>query len=180
MTDPVAAPAIPAAATPPPSPRRRRGLWVALILSLGVNLFLVGWVASAWVYGPLHGPGARTAAGVGAPFQHRAALRTLGGENRQTVQRIWRESALEFRARVDALRQAHAGMRTAFASDQADAKAMGDAVANLKERANGMFDHVNATLLKIAAALPPEARKSYFNAGFTRPRERDRGRDPDR
>jgi hypothetical protein len=52
-------------------------------------------------------------------------------------------------------------------------------VAALKDRANGMFDHVNATLLKIGAALPPDARKAYFNAGFARGRDRDR-RSPDR
>ena len=173
MTEPAASPVMPTAAPPP---KRRRGLWIALILSLGVNLFLVGWVASAWVYGPPGGFGPRAGAGVGAPFQHRAAVRALTGENRQIVQKIWRESIPDFRTRVDALRQAHVGMRAAFTADQADAKAMADAVAAVKERANGMFDHVNTTLLKIAAALPAEARKAYFNAGFARARERDRDR----
>lgn len=175
MTEP-AAPTAPAAGPSAPAPRRRRGLWIALILSLGVNLFLVGWVASAWVYGPPGGFGPRAGAGAGAPFQHRVAMRALSGENRQTVQRIWRESMPDFRARAAALREAHVGMRTAFAADQPDAKAMADAVATVKDRANGMFDHVNATLLKIAAALPAEARKAYFNAGFARARERDRQR----
>jgi hypothetical protein len=67
-------------------------------------------------------------------------------------------------------------MRAAFAADQAEAKSLGDAVAAFKDKANAMFDHANATLLKIAAALPAESRKKYFSAGFPRPRGRDRER----
>ncbi|MBL8665404.1 MAG: hypothetical protein JNM29_21400, partial [Candidatus Odyssella sp.] len=54
-----------------------------------------------------------------------------------------------------------------------------DAVAAFRDKANAMFDHANATLLRIAAALPAESRKAYFNAGFPRPRER-REREPRR
>jgi len=179
MNEPAAA----VAPTPPPPPRapgRRRGLWIALIASLAVNLFLVGWAASSWVYGPRHGAAARQAAGQGMPFQHRNAVRAIGGENRQTVQRIWRESLPEFRTRAESLRQAHAAMRTAFGADQADAKTMTEAVAVLKDKANAMFDHVNATLLKIAAVLPSDARKAYFNAGFARGRERRERNTPER
>jgi hypothetical protein len=63
-------------------------------------------------------------------------------------------------------------MRTAFTADEADAKSLADAVTAFREKANAMFDHANATLLKIAAALPGDSRKVYFNAGFPRPRER--------
>jgi len=171
----------PAALPPAPPPRRRRGLWVALIVSLAVNVFLVGWVASSWVYGPRFVPGVRAAAATGSPFsfQHRRALRALSGTERETVERLWRENVPELRERARALREAHMSMRAAFAADQTDAKALDDAVAAFKEKANAMFDHANATLLKIAAALPAESRKAYFNAGFPRPRVRDRERRPE-
>jgi len=169
----------PAEPTPPPAAPpvpRRRGLWIALIASLAVNVFVIGWVASSWVYGPRFIPGARMAAATGSPFsfQHRRAMRALSGSERETADRLWRESFAELRDRARALRQAHIDMRAAFSGDQADAKALGDAVATFKEKANAVFDHANATLLKIAAALPAEARKKYFAAGFPRPRERDR------
>jgi uncharacterized membrane protein len=174
MSGPVEATA-PAA---PPPPRRRRGLWIALIASLGVNVFLVGWVASSWVYGPRFVPGIRATAATGSPFafQHRRAARELSGSERETADRIWRESIAELRERARAMRRAHIDMRAAFAADQADAKSLGDAVAAFKDKANAMFDHANATLLKIAAALPAESRKKYFSAGFPRPRGRDRER----
>lgn len=161
------------AATPP---RRRRGLWIALIASLAVNVFVVGWVASSWVYGPRFVPGVRATATTGSPFafQHRRAMRALSGSERDTADRLWRENFPELRERARAMRQAHIDMRTAFAADQSDAKALDDAVAAFKEKANAMFDHANATLLKIATALPAEARKKYFGAGFPRPRERER------
>jgi uncharacterized membrane protein len=169
----------PAEPTPPPaaSPAsRRRGLWIALIASLAVNVFVLGWVASSYVYGPHFGSIARPgpAAAPGGSFQHRRALRALSGSERETAERLWRENFPELRERLRALRQAHIEMRTAFAADQADPKTLGDTVAALKDKANAVFDQANATLLKIAAALPASARKSYFNAGFPRPRERDR------
>ena len=168
----------PTPAPMPAPPRSRRGLWIALIASLAVNVFLVGWVAASHVYGPGLVPGARIAqaASPGMAFQHRRAIRALSGGERETANRLWRESFPELREKVRALRQAHVDLRAVFAADQAGAKALGDAVAALKEKANGVFDHANATLLKIAAALPPESRKAYFNAGFPRPRDRDRPR----
>jgi uncharacterized membrane protein len=174
-------PAEPVAAATPPPPRRRRGLWIALIASLAVNVFLVGWVASSWVYGPRFAPGMRVA-GTTSPFsfQHRSALRALSGSEREAVERVWREGMGDLRERGRALRQARMDMRTAFAADQADAKSLGDAVAAFKDKANAMFDHANATLLKIATMLPPESRKAYFNAGFPRPRGRDRERRSER
>jgi len=171
MTDTAAAPSpIPPPPAPPVTPRRRRrGLWIALIASLGVNLFLVGWVSSSWVYGPRFGPGAR-AAGPGMGFQHQRASRALGGDARQTADRLWRENFAELREKLRAMRESHLGLRAAFVADGADAKSMADAVAAHKEKANALFDQVNATLLKIALALPAEARKTYFGAGFPRPR----------
>ncbi|MGH7003928.1 MAG: periplasmic heavy metal sensor [Alphaproteobacteria bacterium] len=171
MTEPAAPP--PASAPPPPPAiRRRRGLWIALVASLAVNLFLVGWVASSWVYDPRFGPGARAAAGTGMAFQHRRALHALSGSERQAAERIWRENFAELRDKLRALREVHANLRGAYAADNADAKSIGDAVMAVKDKANGVFDHVNATLLKIATALPPEARKAYFTAGFPRARQR--------
>ena len=172
-------PVEPVAAAPPP--RRRRGLWIALIASLAVNVFLVGWVASSWVYGPRFVPGMHATRATGGPFsfQHRRASRALSGDERQTVNRVWRENFAELRTRAQSLRDAHIAMRTAFTADQSDAKALTDAVAAFREKANAMFDHANATLLKIAAALPAESRKAYFSAGFPRPRVR-RVREPRR
>ena len=70
------------------------------------------------------------------------------------------------------MREAHIALRGAFAAETTDAKTIGDAVTAVKERANVVFDHVNATLIKIATTLPPEARKAYFTMGFPRVRER--------
>jgi uncharacterized membrane protein len=180
--EPIPAAAPPPAAPPPAAPRRRRGLWIALIASIMVNVFVVGWVAASWVYGPRFVPGSRfgPTAAPGLAFNHRRAAHALSGSERETAERIWRENLAELQNRARAMRQAHINMRTAFAADQADAKAIGDAVTALKEKASAVFDHANAALLKIATTLPPESRKAYFNAGFPRPRERDREREPRR
>jgi uncharacterized membrane protein len=172
----------PAAPAPPARPKRRRGLWIALLASLAVNLFLVGWVASSWVYGPRMGLFARGIAPptVGMAFLHRRALHALSGDERQTADRLWREGFADTRERLRALRQAHLELRSAYVADQADAKQLADAVAKFKTRADAVFEAVNATLIKIATALPAESRKAYFNAGFPRRRERGRNRSPER
>jgi uncharacterized membrane protein len=160
-------------------PRRRRGLWIALIASLAFNVFLVGWVASSWMYSPRFGPTVRGGPpSAGMAFLHRRALRALSGDERQTADRLWRESFADTRERLRALRQAHLDLRSAYVADQADAKLLADAVAKFKARANDVFDAVNATLIKIATALPAPSRKAYFNAGF--PVRRDRDRPPER
>jgi uncharacterized membrane protein len=170
MTGPVEAPSA--------APRPRRGLWIALIASLAVNVFVLGWVASSYVYGPRFVPTMRvgTAGAPGMAFQHRRAVRALSGSDRETANRLWRESYPALREKLQSLRQAHLDLRAVFAADQADAKSLGDAVAALKEKANVVFDQANATLVKIGTTLSPEARKAYFNAGFPRPRERNRDR----
>jgi len=167
----------PVIASPAAPPRRRRGLWIALIASLTVNVFVVGWVASSWVYGPRFGPMRWAPPPAAMAFQHRRALHALSGSERQTADRIWRENFPEMRERVRALRQAQVDLRTAYVADQADAKSLADAVAAFKAKADGVLDHVNATLIKIATALPAEVRKAYFSAGFPR---RDRDRRPER
>jgi uncharacterized membrane protein len=113
-------------------------------------------------------------------FQHRRAVRALSASDRETANRLWRESFPALREKLQALRQAHLDLRTAFSADQADAKSLGDAVAALREKANAVFDQANATLVKIGTTLSPEARKAYFGAGFPRPRERNRERNRDR
>jgi uncharacterized membrane protein len=168
----------PAEAPSAPPPPRRRGLWIALIASLAVNVFVVGWVASSYVYGPRFVPGIRPGptSATGMAFQHRRAIRAISGADRETANRLWRESFPALRVKLQALRQAHLDLRAAFGADQADAKSLGDAVATLKEKANAVFDQANATLIKLGTTLSPEARKAYFNAGFPRPRERNRER----
>ncbi|MCW5773698.1 MAG: periplasmic heavy metal sensor [Rhodospirillaceae bacterium] len=167
-----------------PRPPRHRRLWWALVASLTVNIFLVGWVASTWVYGPRFGPGIgpRPSPSAGMPFRHHRAMHAVSGADREAAERIWRENLPELRKRLRALRAAHEDLRRTFVADAADEKAMTSAVAALKDKANGVFDLANSALLKIAATLPPAARKAYFEAGFRRPRFRDRDDDrpPDR
>jgi uncharacterized membrane protein len=154
---------------PRTGPVRRRGLWIGLFASLAVNIFLVGWVASSWVYGPRFAPPPRHGRD-GMPFLHHRALRAVQGKDREIAEQIWRDNLPELRKRLQELRDSHAQLRDAFTADTADAKSMSAAVASLKAKANGVYDLVNATLLKIAAALPPDARKAYFGAGIRSPR----------
>ncbi len=148
-----------------PQPRRRRGLWIALFASLAVNVVIVGWIATSWLGG--WAPGGRMS-GTRTEFYFRPALRALPEQQRGVVQKIWDERRDERRARARELREARAEFRRVLTADQTDSAAIEAAVANLRARADAVHDHISATLTRVAATLPPEARKAYFNAGLTR------------
>lgn len=167
-----AAPVSAPPAAPPVRKGRRRVLWAALFASLAVNLFFVGWVASATWFG--HRPGGPG----GAPFQIRHARMALPDDQRPAVDAIWREGMAGMRERLESLRAARAEFRRLMTADTLDPKAAEAAVADLRAKGDAVFEHVHGTLLRIASALPPALRRTYFEAGLSRyGRGRDRHRD---
>jgi uncharacterized membrane protein len=150
----------------------RRPLWVALFASLAVNVFLIAWVGMTWV--SESAPNPRRSSTMRSDFRPYTARRALAEEQRATVDRIWRERRPQTRAAVSSLRDARLGFSSALTADQLDRTALDAAVATLRQRSDAALETMTGTLMAIAAELPPEVRKAYFAAGFTRPgRRRD-------
>lgn len=166
----------PETAPPAAAPdRAKRWILIGLFASLAVNIFLVGWLAaSAFRPGsaadgpPPEGPRA------GAPppptaFRFMPARRELTAEQRQAVDRLWREQRAEMRQRGEALRAARQTLQRALTADQLDDKALDAAIAELRQRSDAVLGHITAQLAATARLLPADARKKFFAVGFARP-----------
>lgn len=132
----------------------RRGLLIALIVSLAVNLFAIGAVVGAIVLGPrLHGPGVRPG---GPPFWSAAA--ELPPERRAAYRQALMGEAGEVR---DAMRAARQARREAWLSLGDPAFSPGDATARL-ERARTLEmqarSAVERRIVDFAVTLSPEER----------------------
>jgi uncharacterized membrane protein len=166
MSDAAPLPAAPNVAARKPA----RWLWIGFFVSVALNLFLVGWVAASWVggIGPRPaGPGA-----LGAGFNHFVARQALGDEHRRAADQIWRERFADMRQRAVAVREARNELARLLTADTADAAAIEAASRAVRARSDALIEHLAATLARIGATLPAEARKAYMQAGFN-PRGRD-------
>jgi uncharacterized membrane protein len=150
----------------------RRGLLIALIVSVAVNLFAVGAVVGALVLGPRMHMVVR-----GPPFWTAAA--ELPPARREAYRKMLRSDAGEVR---EAMREARRARRDAWRSlgepdSQPSAVAARlDHARQLEMRARSM---VERRILDFAATLPPEER-AILAEGLAKsgPRFRREGRPP--
>lgn len=138
-----------------------RALGIALIISLALNLFVVGIFAVGFFF---HGP--RHHAQMGRPFPHWAARRSLDGETKNKVDAIWREAHKDLRVRVRAMRQARREVRRQLRADTLDRKALDASYVELRERSVAAREAFKATLTKVALVLTAEQRRGYFKRRF--------------
>jgi uncharacterized membrane protein len=156
------------------TPLRRR-LGLALLVSLGLNLFLGGMVASNWLRQAPPPPGPR------GHFDRMAARHAVSPAYRDLVERIWRRNAGELRLRMGAVHEARQTVRRGLVAEPFDRQALARAHAALSARLMDARAAMEANIAEIAAALPPEERQRYFAASLRpgpggRPRDRPRGR----
>ena len=126
--------------------RLSRRLSILLVLSLGLNLFLAGVLATQWF-------GEKPAAKVG-PFNHEAAAATLNDEDRATVDRIWTQSRANIRDRLLKARQLRAQIRTELTADVVDKAALEGSFDDLRDTMTSIADDIFATIVRIAETLP--------------------------
>jgi len=150
MSDPVSAP------TPAASPKRRRWIGPALVVSVALNLAVAGGIAGAMLaHGPMRGdvavmrdPGLGP---LGPAFsrEDRAAMRAGFAERRGSL----RESLAADRA--DAAAMAQALRAEPFAPD-----AIAAIVTRMRARAHGRIDAGLAAVERHLAGLDPAARRA--------------------
>jgi len=144
------------------APKRR---WVvfALVVSLGLNLFLGSLIVGRWIGGPPHhrGPFAAAERGPagepgrilqrmasGLPAEHRAAFEAVAAKHRDRIVELAGQAR-------DARQQA----RTVLASETLDRAALDRAFEAIRTRNAALQAEIQATIGEAAATLPPDARK---------------------
>jgi len=138
-----------------------RWMWVALILSLGLNLLVVGVVASAAWHFRSHGP----------DFQGRlsAYLDTLPPERTSTLKRIVERHQPELRPLRQEIRQMRRDAAELFAADPLDKEALANTHARLMDAEVRIRQGYAQFMTELAEKMTAEERR-----GFIEWRERHR------
>lgn len=138
-----------------------RTLGIALIVSLAINLFVVGIFAVGFFF---HGP--RHHAQAGRPFPHWMARRSLDSDTRGKVDAIWRGAHPALRSRVRAMRKARREVRRQLRADPLDRKTLEASYVELRERTVAAREALKEVLTKVAVTLNAEQRRDYFKRRF--------------
>lgn len=149
----------------------RRWLVIGLFASLAVNIFLVGWLAAS-AFRPAPAPDPRPTAGgppPPQPFRFLAARRELAPEQRQAVDKIWRDQRPALREKGEALRASRQALLAALTADALDERALEAAIRDLRARSDEVLELIHRQIVETARILPTDARKKFFAVGFARP-----------
>lgn len=143
------------------TPRRRSWLLIALVASLGLNLFLGSWLAGRLLAGPpMFRQGAATAErgapgrsvmdrmAASIPAEHRAAFEAVMDRHRDPIADAAAKS-----------REARGQVRDAIAREPFDRAALDMAFETLRARNAALQSATQAAIAEAAAKLPPDARK---------------------
>lgn len=148
----------------------KRGLGIALIVSLGLNLFLAGMMVTGALF---HKRGSGMA-GYDRPFPHWSARRALDGESRSKVDTIWREARPNLRTHIREVRKARRNIRRQLRADTLDRSALDKAFAALRTSTNSAHNAMHTLIGRIAETLNAEERRRYFRRRHWRRHKRFR------
>jgi uncharacterized membrane protein len=152
----------------------KRGLGIALIVSLGINLFLAGMIVTSAIY---HKGGRGGWAGPGRAYPHWTARRALEGQSREKVDAIWKEARPDLRMRLREVRRARREIRRQLRADTLDRPALDRAFEALRNSSNAAHNAMHVLIGRIAETLSAEERRSYFKRRHWRRHRRYRRRD---
>lgn len=149
----------------------RRFLWITLIGSLAVNLFLAGFIVASVVN---RGWDGHRSAHRGR-LHLRAAFRALDGEARETAREHWRQRLPQVRQKLRAIRDAHRAFRATLDKADSDPAAVETALQRIHAARGEAQAFIHQTIREIGEKLTPAQRKAFYKAVFDRRfRRRDR------
>lgn len=132
----------------------------ALLVSLGLNLFLGGMVTARWA-----APGEPGRGWDRRGFNPHAASDALPPELRDEVRGFWKEQRRANREKMRAARDARRAMFEVLTADTFDPEKLRAAHQALLDRTIDARRAVGEATIAIAEMLPDEARRAYFAAG---------------
>jgi uncharacterized membrane protein len=161
---------------------RSRWLTIALVVSLGINLLIVGAIAGHLLSGQRHmwqrpgmmqGEASRSSDGPGdrviqrmteaVPAEHRPAFEAALAQHRARLAEVGR-----------AMREARMKVRDAMVAEPFDRAKLDGAFAELRARSQELQTEVHAAVAEAAAKLPADARQKLAESNRS---GRERGRD---
>lgn len=146
-----------------------RKLAIALAISIGLNLFLGGAIASAWLvkrhYAGLRPP---LQAGMAGDFNFRGGLAALGNEARPLAREIRREHGPRLREAGKEIREARQDIARLLRADTIDPAELSKALAVLRQRSDEAQAVMHEVLVKAMTSLTPDQRRKFLEAAIRR------------
>ena len=130
-----------------------RWLVGVVVVSLCINLFLIGLMAGPWVYGPPFGPG-----GPGPKRGVEAMISGLPAEVRPVFKQEFGAAKPQFDAARDQVRAARAKVEKAAEADPFDPAAFDQAFDELQTAMDGVQKIAHQTIGKILPQIPAPQR----------------------
>lgn len=150
--------------------RSLRLLWIALFVSVGINLFVAGMLVAGHFFQPPKIAQMKKK----APrfFRFRAALRTLPDAKQAELRQQLRQRLQTVRALWREARQARRAVRAAMRQEPFDAAVVKAAYQKLRDKRNAAAAQLHQTMADILAQLTPAERQAFLRAGYRRPHRR--------
>ncbi|HEX2116861.1 MAG TPA: periplasmic heavy metal sensor [Alphaproteobacteria bacterium] len=143
------------------APKRRPWILIALIGSLGLNLFLGGLMVGRWVSGPPHRHVAmaeRVPGGEPGRFLNRMAS-SLPPEHRPVFEGVISKHQDRVAELANQARAAREQVRDVLGKEPFDRAALDRAFETVRARNMALQSEVQMAIAEAAAGLPPEARQ---------------------
>ncbi|MEX0759350.1 MAG: periplasmic heavy metal sensor [Tistlia sp.] len=147
---------------------RSKLLAAALAVSVALNLFAGGAFLSSHLFAPSHH---------GGWAAKREAVQVLPDPERERIDAIWERGRDAVREELRGMRDARRRYREALTAESFDPAKAQAAFEQLYAHKEQLRVSMEAKILEIAAGLPPEQRRAYFEAFFAEERQRDRERE---
>lgn len=147
------------------SPTARK-LAVALAISIGLNLFLGGMIASAWVvkrhFREHHPP----VAGLAGGFDFRGGIEALGGDARPLAREIREAYRSRLRASGRAMFESRRAVGDLLRADEIDPAKLRAALAELRARSSEAEAVMHEALVDTMLRLTPDQRRRFLDAAM--------------
>ncbi len=153
----------------------RKWLGPVLLVSLVVNLFLVGAFAAGFIR-DMDPKGRAHVSPIGVP--HQAMVRQLSGEERDLLKAVMGENRAKLRPLFQELRQARLALSDAIAADPYDPDAVRAAFSAMRVGMDQVASQSQNALVDAFAELTPESRAKIADVLKRGPIGRNRGEGP--
>ena len=138
-------------------------LGIVLVLSLSLNVFLIGVMVGSRSfpgrYGPDRPPHHDIAGPIVSPRGMHKMIRDLPDEKRDAARAIMEQGRTTVKSRMDEMRAARKEVRKALRADPLDKAALEQALANVRMQGMAMQETFHAGLADMAEILDVEERK---------------------
>ncbi len=162
--------------TATPNPKSRRWLWVALIVSLALNLLFIGVTAGAILMG-----------GPWGPPRHRImaaamdeVVQTMPDERRETARKALKRHRAQIKALRHKARQARRATMMVFRNEPFDKEAFVRAAGELRAAENDVRKAISVLATELGQHLTVDERRQFLRTVMRKGRFGRRHRRPDR